>query len=508
MFHINNNGDAKTCRAKIPENCRFFQNDNDTRHYETVEEATLAAEKIMKEENPEEKLTKNVNYSFMKTFREQEKKFDENYDGIPNRFFNADLRGKQLAGRYGILENVEELTDETIDKIVEEEKLQRYLRFKTDKAFQSLTNSVSSPKDYEIDEKEMINKLKELGVTELKKVDDEKLAKNYKSDTVWSAKIDDKLILITSHNAGSKLYGLYRNRRSIAPFGSNTYFVLDKRSIAGMTRLKKLTGDNIMQTMNDTVISKHSYMRAQKPYLQILKKVEDKQSEGKNFINQKKYIDEKDKKIAGVFDDKKNPDKIHQNLMKNNTLNKYFKKIEIDNDVSPEEFNKFAQDYEKVKEKLPKIPGGIEPTLRIKKLGKHSSKNFKVSGLYSLNRNAVAIDVRDSGSFIHEMGHQYDLAVKNNASLSNDFKNIVKEYSQTIKMPAGSENKKDYYDTPTEIFSRFFENYAHDKLGVKDSKLLDTSKFTNFDHAPIRENEELRNKAYAFFDKIMKNDNN
>ena len=50
MFHINNKGDSKPCSAKKPETCRFFKNENDTRHYNSLAEARKSAEKIIKTE--------------------------------------------------------------------------------------------------------------------------------------------------------------------------------------------------------------------------------------------------------------------------------------------------------------------------------------------------------------------------------------------------------------------------------------------------------------------------
>ena len=100
------------------------------------------------------------------------------------------------------------------------------------------------------------------------------------------------------------------------------------------------------------------------------------------------------------------------------------------------------------------------------------------------------------------MGHYYDFMVKNNASLSKEFRGITKRYSHGLnksKIPSG---KLSYYMTPTEIFARGFEMYAHEKLGV-NNRLVKPDNFTRFDYEPFSSNSELKRDIYAFFDKTF-----
>lgn len=90
--------------------------------------------------------------------------------------------------------------------------------------------------------------------------------------------------------------------------------------------------------------------------IDALQNLENAQLEGRNFIAQKKYVKEHSGSVATAYEDKKHPDKVRQDMMKNTRLNKYFRKVEIDNDVDPAEFAQFEKDYEEVMGILPKIP--------------------------------------------------------------------------------------------------------------------------------------------------------
>ncbi|GAA4837999.1 hypothetical protein [Garicola koreensis] len=156
------------------------------------------------------------------------------------------------------------------------------------------------------------------------------------------------------------------------------------------------------------------------------------QLEGRNFLAQKKYIREQNATIASAFDDKKNPDKARQDMMASTSLSTanggHFSKVEIDNDVDPDEYADFENAIHDAESKLPPIPADRRPDLRIRKLGKHNA-----NGVYNPARNTVAVDVRTSEAYIHEMGHYYDLTAKGNASLSEDFKDISRSYSSAVE---------------------------------------------------------------------------
>src|SRR5699024_2039384 len=146
---------------------------------------------------------------------------------------------------------------------------------------------------------------------------------------------------------------------------------------------------------------------------------------------------------------------------------------------------------------IPPSPTGREPSLRIRYLGKH-----KATGVFFPHANTIAVDVRDSSSFVHEYGHYVDLVTQDNASVGRGFREVVDSYSRKVEMPAGMESKSGYYSTPTEVYARGFEMYAHERLGV-DNRLLRKDKFDRFDFEPFQRDPELKEKMFDLFDEAF-----
>jgi len=515
MFHVNDKGDAKPCRAKQPANCRYYKGEDDTRHYETVAEATEATEKRLQEEYGETAPKKEIRYSFVKEFRKQEQQFNEDFEGIPNRFFNADLRGKY----------VHPDADE-IDMTIGNRR-----RMDTHRLSVRMMTALSAPSDNGMNDEEVHKLLTEQGFENIEEV---KKASSFDKNAQrgWKAKLEDKDIVIIDSNVGTTING-YSFRYGTEDFERGKLWTkVDLRKIAGNSRAEKKTGVNLLKTIirtestkqaeaayaqnienmekelnNNTEIpeevrqelinnlKKSEYKRGQ--IVKTLVGLEDSQLEGKNFIAQKKYIKENSGKVAGVFDSKKNTDDVRKDMMKNSSLNKYFSHVELDNDVDPAELRDFEKAYEEIKDKLPPIPKGKEPGIFIKKLGKH-----RASGLFSFSNN-IAVDVTHSGSFIHEFGHYTDLVAKNNASLGKDFRIIKEEYVKNLKIPNGEpESRQEYLSTNTEVYARFFECYADERLGI-NNRLLDKDNHNNYDYDPIKKNPELKEKAFDLFDKMF-----
>lgn len=526
VFHINNNQEAKVCRAKKPENCRFYQDENDTRHYESVAEAQEHIEKTLAEQNGGV-LKKEVRYSFVKEFKKQEDKFNKDFDGIPKRFFNADLRDKHLP-----------------HDIDDAELLLGRRSFNVSGLNLRLINSVSQPSDSKISDEEAVELLTEQGFENAEKIDDSNMLKTLKTQRAWKVSLEGKDFIVIDGNAGTHLDARYAFRTNNEFFKAYSYWnKLDLRKIAGNQRVEQKTGVNILantfrtqkvveaeQNFKNQVkdyvdelyqgqelseeeqekvlesVSKVAFKRMQS--IDALTKLEEAQLEGKNFIAQKKYVKDNDNpSVATVWQEKKDTDDIRKDLAKNSKLNNYFKKLDLDNDVDPSEFAEFEKDYLEIVDKLPKFPKGKEPSLHIRKLGKHSGGNFHVHGLFNPNKNAIAISVTGEGksSAIHEIYHHYDLITKNNISLSPEFQELSKTYDSTLKMPAGLENKEQYYKTKTEQFSRFAEVWMSERKGVNNS-LINSSKFENFDYAPLQNNPEFKKKVFDFFDKLHNED--
>ncbi len=201
------------------------------------------------------------------------------------------------------------------------------------------------------------------------------------------------------------------------------------------------------------------------------------------------------------MEDKKQVNLKTQNAAKNDRLNKYFAKLEFDNDVDLEKLPTFSKEVSSLMEYVLPSTSNI-PTLRLRKLG-----NYRALGMYVNLLNNLVIDFRDnqdykdtptlSGigiqSFIHEYGHylDYQLNPEEQQSSTLEFRDILIKYTDKMKNLASSNQLGnqttseqltaqqlvelpyvlkhfDYYITPTEVFARAFEIYM-DRLGLKTS---------------------------------------
>ena len=481
MFHINDAGEAKPCKASVQSNCKFYKGEDDARHYEKAEDAAQASETFLKEQHGSLAVSTNK-YSFVKDFRKQESHFKEDFDGFPNRFFNADLKGKLRFDFDDV--DVEDINDRT------------FMLFDSNATAVRLFTASSSTSDMNAPSEEIVNAVKRLGADEIIEVEDTKTLQALGSpNRAWMANFGDKSVAILSNKKGSNLAGYTFRLGAHPPFTKSGFVMTDTRTIMGADRAERKTGVKAFSTI---VTGKNRTPEQGKPVIRMLQKLQEAQFEGANFRAQKAHIKEHSGSVATAYMDKKNPDKIRQDLMKNTKLNKVFRKVEIDNDVDPSEFAQFEKDYYEIADKLPPIPHDRKPELRIRKLGKH-----KAVGVFFPHKNTIAIDVRDSSAFIHEYGHYVDFVVKNNSSLSAEFRQLSKDYSKNLSMPDGlSINKREYYTTPTDVHSRMFEIYAHERLGI-DNKLLNPDRFKNFDYEPIMANTDLKNRSFDFFDKVF-----
>ena len=132
----------------------------------------------------------------------------------------------------------------------------------------------------------------------------------------------------------------------------------------------------------------------------------------------------------------------------------------------------------------------------------------------------MAVDVRDSSSFIHEYGHYLDYTYDKAgiiSSTSHSFKDIryiykasllkliqIAEETRTDLAQAVHIKKKlDYYLTPTEVFARGFEWWVFETY-TKDSELLsdEATYYTRLEYRALR---QCRHLLFAFFDTFFEN---
>lgn len=198
-----------------------------------------------------------------------------------------------------------------------------------------------------------------------------------------------------------------------------------------------------------------------------------------------------DSDVARAFEPKKNVNESTQKAMTESPLNVFFKEVEFDNDVDLKKVKKFEQEAMLF---LHMYGDNInKPTLRLRKLGKHSSRNKIVKGLYYPANNNLIIDYRKGrvDSFVHEYGHYLDHTLSDeDLSLSSEFSDILTEYRSRLK------TSNDYYRIPTEVFARAYQFWISEKNINSDINDFDANRkeFEPF--------VEMKEKVNAYFDKI------
>ena len=239
-----------------------------------------------------------------------------------------------------------------------------------------------------------------------------------------------------------------------------------------------------------------------------------------NFVLNQKYSRQSSATIATVQSDKKYQD---SELNKSTIFNQLgFRKVEVDTqkyegkEFDYNLFRKVEEDFEEICNKLPHA--SAQPELKFRKLGKH-----KATGLYAPFLNILAVDVRNTESFIHEYGHYLDYKHGDKASesysLEDNFEHIITAYSNNFKIiskkmedvlltrlikaskesasgisVASLEEKRlsaelellknsnkmfDYFTTPTEIFARGFELWVFETITSNSSLLKSKEEYSN-----------------------------
>lgn len=198
-----------------------------------------------------------------------------------------------------------------------------------------------------------------------------------------------------------------------------------------------------------------------------------------------------DSDVARAFEPKKNVNERTQKAMTESPLNVFFKEVEFDNEVDLNKVKKFEKEAMLF---LHMYGDNInKPTLRLRKLGKHSSANKIVKGLYYPSNNNLIIDYRKGriDSFVHEYGHYLDHNKGDeDLSLSPEFADILTEYRSRLK------TSNDYYRIPTEVFARAYQFWISEKNINSDINDFDANRkeFEPF--------VEMKEKVNAYFDKI------
>lgn len=481
-------------------------------------------------EDQEPEAHHEVQYSFLAEFEARQEQFDLDFEGYPKRFFTSNLRGSirkyrgiQLwqEGRYSVREDYidpgVELDDYT-ERLSSDEDAHLQLRYfhhrtvagRLFKSAASTSDNAMSDEDAEA----MLHRLPDVDSVERINPDSSLLrGLSKKAQRGWIVETQGQeghTAVLAITDGPDRDFRQAAFRRSPPPLKSGQVFTqTDLRSLAGNERIQRKTGYDLLTSLSHTDGSKDLEAINTGSKIEVLQAVaamEDSQTEGRNFLAQKKHVRESTGRVATVWTDKKSPDQTHRQMMETTSLAASnggdFRSVEIDNDVDPDMYADFESAYNEIAHRLPRLSAARRPEIRIRKLGKHGSATSEVNGLFNPARNAVAVDVSTSESFIHEMGHHYDLVAKNNASLSADFKSVTRAYSRSLDEDDVSH--REYLTTPTEVMARGFERYAVERLGVRN-RLVNPSKFDRSDYEPFND-PQLKDETFAFFDKLFADD--
>ena len=318
---------------------------------------------------------------------------------------------------------------------------------------------------------------------------------DFKNTKVFIAEGQKQVFAIVPQLAFSKESGFYSlksgiDERYYVGFNSLGYILLKSK----IAELKKEKGYDFEGAVNHIAFVEH------------------------NFVLNQKYARQSGVTIATVQSDKKYQD---SELNKSTIFNQLgFRKVEVDTQKYESKefdynlFRKVEEDFEEICNKLPHA--SAQPELKFRKLGKH-----KATGLYAPFLNILAVDVRNTESFIHEYGHYLDYKHdgKENYSLRDDFEHIITSYSNNFKitfkkkedelltrlMKASKESASgtsvvsleekrlsaelellknsnkmfDYFTTPTEIFARGFELWVFETITSNSSLLKSKEEYSN-----------------------------
>lgn len=355
-----------------------------------------------------------------------------------------------------------------------------------------------------------------------------------KGDADDSSLFDDQILLaLDGSRLPASIDASYHNRtlyllvvddaKVKVPYKTNLTFWRDRqtKTLTGMVSFSFLELMSIHSEGLYKICGHYSETRA------IARAIKEQYEDALAVNLNARYTTQSTKTIAGVTSDK-----IYQDQELNEStafLQLGFSKVEVDTeryqgvDFDKEKFKELENDWLALCNQLPHSK--VLPELKFRKLGKH-----KASGLYVPILNILAVDVRDSTSFIHEYGHYLDYTYGESgviSSTSHSFKDIrslyekslmklidgaylkmkevpkedVLEYRRTEKMLAQAkeiEKKWEYYLTPTEVFARGFELWVFETYS-KESELLadEETYYTHLEYAALR---QCRHLLFAFFD--------
>lgn len=443
-------------------------------------------------------------YSFVDSYAKTMEDAERDFKDIPKAFLKGDIA---LGGVGRDMVIIGTFQDEMFEDRFATSALSRAMYKMKGDTVKEILNKLSTKDDESMPEDDARSALESLGFTNIQPMVQEHTSGKGMSNVIAAVGPDGQAWLFDSKPHGTALgtYSFRSGKRIIPDMPESRRWVnASFRTIGAMARIDQLTGDkrfvtNVMSLHSgniDESIASRDMFRAE--ILPTIEKLGASQERSKNIELQRKYMNNLTRgSVARAFESKLHPDKEHVEFASHTSLRRDFKLIEADNDTEIEQLQDFEDEYNKIRHLLPRGEEGTEqPTLRIRKLGKHNGKNFTVEGLFFPHASCICLSENTSGSFIHEYGHYLDLIAKQNASLGSGFSQIASAYRKALARTEAE--RQDYYGAPTEIFARCFEKYSHDVLGIRGTRLLDESKFDGPEFAAF-EDDGFRQTVYEFF---------
>ena len=471
-------------------------------------------------------------YSFVEDWQALSDSHNHDFGGVPASFFtNPVLKVRDVEELGNQMDSMLALAkDSGLDKDLGEysptETHPWRLRTPNEKTPGTVLNravlSVTNPKDGLLTDTQLEAVATDLGLTGLVELEKPEQV-TVPGTRAWTARDEDgRQFVVLEKASPSRNFQSERWTYDHKMGGLDSrYQFIDTRALVGAQRVKQLTGVNPLEVGADSSwgrpeglvpTGKHQrlspkgreFVADQTKRLwaarELVDQLEARREEGANFRAQRAHFQRQSASTtARAWEEKANPDRQHQQMMDDTVLNESFDRVEIDNDVDAEEFVEFEADWVEAAKRLPPLPKGLEPTLRIRKLGRHH-----LSGMYVPQANTVVVDVRDSSTFVKEMGHYYDMVARKNASLSPKFTKIVSGYGKGLELPANVARtgaraaRPAYYKTPTEVFARGFELWAHERRGVS-GKGLRPETLGTFPYQPFQD-ANLKQELFNYFD--------
>ena len=203
---------------------------------------------------------------------------------------------------------------------------------------------------------------------------------------------------------------------------------------------------------------------------------------------------------AKSYQTKKNiPQKI-QKMMEKSEFNQYFDYVEFDEDCDVERLKVVGKEVLAFFSEMPRIKEFTKGnSIRFRKLGNH-----KAIGLYYPYIQCLCVELRNTTSFIHELGHLIDHCMDDGGQLSEQpafFKllSLYRSYLDGNKKDIGK-GKYDlgYYKEATEVFARSFELYIVKVKKYKNNLIPDSFTKTHYPE----EREDIMSEIKNYFDSL------